>query len=91
MFVVDRPFIVNYMPKYIEVLGSSIKMQLEGHSEMENAAIRRFKELDDRLYENKPCLRWRHFLESDVMVRMLYVCLHWLMFFLFMHICDRVM
>lgn len=62
------------MPKYIEVSGAGIQMQLEGRSEMEmdlfDAAIRRFKELDERLYGGKECQRWRHFVESDFMVCM---------------------
>lgn len=47
-------------------------MQLAGLLEMEmdffDAAIRRFKEMDDMLYDRKMYQRWRHFVESDFMV-----------------------
>lgn len=66
------------MPKYIEVLGAGAKMQVEGHSEMEmdlfDSFIRRFRELDDMLYVEKPWQIWRHFLESEVMVRVYLFC-----------------
>nr|CAB3477379.1 unnamed protein product [Digitaria exilis] len=66
-----RPWIVQYTPKYIEVLGAGLKMQISGFCEMEidlfDAAIRRLKEIDDRLYCQKPYRRWRHFFESDFM------------------------
>ncbi|KAF8701795.1 hypothetical protein HU200_033113 [Digitaria exilis] len=67
-----RSCIVHYTPKYIEVLVGGIKMQLAGLLEMEmdffDAAIRRFKEMDDMLYDRKMYQRWRHFVESDFMV-----------------------
>nr|CAB3473327.1 unnamed protein product [Digitaria exilis] len=48
-----RPWIVQYTPKYIEVLGAGLKMQISGFCEMEmdffDAAIRRLKEIDERL------------------------------------------
>lgn len=67
-----RPCIAHYVPKYIEVLGDGIKKQLKGFSEMEmdlfDSIVRRFKEMDDRLYDQNPYWRWRHFFESDFTV-----------------------
>lgn len=52
-------------------------MQISARSEMEmdlfDAVIRRFKEIDDRLYDQKLYQRWRHFLEADFMVTC-YIC-----------------
>jgi hypothetical protein len=63
---------ITCIPKYIDVTLSSIKYSFEGCCEMEmdlfDAAVRRFKDIDNRFYE-RMCVRWRHFFESDFMVK----------------------
>jgi hypothetical protein len=67
-----RKCIAHYIPKYIDVTLSSIKYSFEGCCEMEmdlfDAAVRRFQEIDNMFYE-RMCVRWRHFFESDFMVK----------------------
>ncbi|XP_021319721.1 uncharacterized protein LOC8070917 isoform X2 [Sorghum bicolor] len=72
---IDKPWIVHYCPKYIEVRTSAVKSQFLGKSELEmelfDAVLCRFKQFDDHLYVNEGPLRWRHYVECDFMVSLL--------------------
>lgn len=75
-----RPWIVHFCPKYIEVLTCAFKSQFLGNSELEmelvDAVIRRYKQVDDELYAHEGPARWRHFVESDFMVRICCIVFH---------------
>jgi hypothetical protein len=66
---------VHYWPKYIEVMPNAALEQEMGVSDMEmdmmDAIMRRFMQSDDQLYSSEGRLRWRHFFESDILVRLL--------------------
>ena len=60
---------VDYSPKYIEVMPGAARDQRLGLCEMEMdmfdaIIIRCFKQSDDRLYSTEGRLHWRHFFES---------------------------
>lgn len=63
---------VDYCPKYIEVMPSAAHDQEIGVSEMEmdmfDALMRLFMQRDDAIYCTEGRVRWRHFFESDILV-----------------------
>ena len=64
---------MHYCPKYIEVMPNAARDHVMGVSEMEmdmfDAIIRSFMQSDDKLYHSEGRLRWRHFFESNVLVK----------------------
>lgn len=64
---------MHYWPKYIEVMPNAAREQQMGVSEMEmdtmDAIMRSFMQSDDILYKAESWLRWRHFFESDFLVK----------------------
>lgn len=61
------------LPKRIEVMPCAVKLQLLGDCELDldmfDAVIRRLKEVDQKVYRDQGTLQWRHFVESEFMVR----------------------
>lgn len=68
-----RLWFVHDSPKYIEVMPHDVWLQFGGKSEMEmdmfDVLLRRLRQSDDSLYKNRAVDRWRHFMESDFLVR----------------------
>ncbi|KAG0548589.1 hypothetical protein BDA96_01G179200 [Sorghum bicolor] len=71
MALCSMPRIVDYNPKYIEVMPEAAREQRMGLCELEmdmfDAIIRSFRYSDDSLYSTQGGLRWRHFFESDIL------------------------
>ncbi|RLN24475.1 hypothetical protein C2845_PM07G33090 [Panicum miliaceum] len=71
----QRPVVLHFSSKHIEVSLDSFICQLEGGSElvmdMFDAIIRSLRQADDIMHSGKLCPRWRHFFESDFVVSIL--------------------
>lgn len=65
---------MHEVPRFIEIKGYTLQEEFSGAHFMSDVvfdtAIRRYKQLDQYMYQTPAGLRWRHFLVSDYAVSM---------------------